>query len=166
MDLVAGETRDILLALAVDDIVGLDDPERFTSHLAFGGGLGPTWLDLFSEAVRSVTGDEEPENFLGARRELDGTADAGERTAGRVDRGWGPAAARGAGHAGGAGAPAAGVADHEVGAGAGRWIDLLEEEMGELAREEKPWIRDLTARIVEFARRAEPASDVIFAWSM
>jgi len=152
MNLVAGETRDILLALAVDDVVGLDDPERFTSHLAFGGGLDPTWLDLFSEAVRSVTGDDEPEDFLGARRELDGTADAGERTVERVDHAWVRAVAR--------------VADHEVGAVAGRWIDLLEEEMGELAREEKPWIRDLTARIVEFARRAEPASDVIFAWSM
>jgi len=48
---------------------------------------------------------------------------------------------------------------------AGRWIDLLEEELGLLPREEKPWIRELTAHIVRFARRADGARDVLFAWS-
>jgi hypothetical protein len=152
MDLVAGDTREILLALAIDDEAGLGDPARFDAHLALGGGLDPTWLDLFSEAVRSVTGDEDPSDFLDARRELDGPGDAGDRTVERVDRKWIEAVAR--------------VPDAHVDALAGRWIDLLEEELGLLPREEKPWIRDLTGRIVTFARSAERAPDVVFAWSI
>jgi len=58
MELVAGESRDILLALSIDDLDGLDDPDRFAAHLPLGGGLDPTWLDLFSEAVRSVLGTD------------------------------------------------------------------------------------------------------------
>ena len=50
MDLVAGETREILLAFAVEDEAGLTDRDRFEAHLALGGGLDPTWLDLFSES--------------------------------------------------------------------------------------------------------------------
>lgn len=152
MDLVAGDTREILLALAVDDLAGLADARRFDAHLALGGGLDPTWLDLFSEAVRSVTGSEEPTDFLDARRELDGPGEAGERTVERVDARWVEAVAR--------------IPDAMVGALAGRWIDLLEEELGLLPREEKPWIRDLTARIVHFARAARDAPDVVFAWAL
>lgn len=152
MDLVAGDTREILLAFAIDDESGLHDPARFDAHLALGGGLDPTWLDLFSEAVRSVTGDEDPSDFLDARRELDGPGDAGDRTVERVDRKWIEAVAR--------------IPDSHVDALAGRWIDLLEEELGLLPREEKPWIRDLTGRLVTFARRAEKAPDVVFAWSI
>ena len=151
MDLVAGDTREILLAFAVDDDAGVD-PDRFDAHLALGGGLDPTWLDLFSEAVRSVTDSEDPSDFLDARRELDGPGDAGDRTMERVDRRWIEAVAR--------------IPDQQVDALAGRWIDLLEEELGLLPREEKPWIRDLTGRLVRFARRAEAAPDVVFAWSI
>ncbi len=68
-----------------------------------------------------------------------------------VDRDWIDAVAR--------------VPDDLTGALAGRWIGLLEEELGLLPREEKPWIRDLAGRIVAFARHAESASDVVFAWS-
>jgi len=152
MDLVAGETREILRAFAVEDEAGLHDRDRFDAHLDLGGGLDPTWLDLFSEAVRSVTGDEEPSDFLDARRELDGPGDAGDRTVERVDRRWIEAVAR--------------VPDSQVDALAGRWIDLLEEELGLLPREEKPWIRDLTGRIVGFSREAQRAPDVVFAWSI
>ena len=152
MDLVAGETREILLALAVEDFGGLADGARFDAHVALGGGLDPTWLDLFSEAVRSVTGDDDPSDFLDARMELDGPGDIGERTVERVDRRWIEAVAR--------------IPDDAVDALAGRWIDLLEEELGLLPREEKPWIRDLTGRIVVFARSAQRASDVVFAWSL
>lgn len=151
MDLVAGETREILLALAVDDVAGLADADRFDAHVALGAGLDPTWLDLFSEAVRAVTGDDLPD-FLDARLELDGPGDVGERTVERVDPAWIASVAR--------------VTDGQVDALAGRWIDLLEEELGLLPREEKPWIRDLTARIVAFARDARAAPDVVFAWSL
>jgi hypothetical protein len=151
MDLVAGDLRDILLALAVDDIAGFDDEDRFAAHLALGGGLDPTWLDLFSEAARTVTGSEDPMDFLDARSELDGPPAATERIVERVDRSWVEGVAR--------------ITDDRVGAVAARWIELLEEELGSLPREEKPWIRDLTGQVVAFARRAAGAREVVFAWA-
>lgn len=151
MDLVAGDARDIVLALAIDDLAAFDDRDRFVAHLALGGGLDPTWLDLFSEAVRSVTGNGSPPDFLDARTELDGAASTVERIVERVDPDWVGAVAR--------------VPDELTGALAGRWIGLLEEELGLLPREEKPWIRDLAGQLVTFSRHAEPARDVVFAWS-
>ena len=152
MDLVAGDERSILLALSVDDWAGLDDPGRFDAHLSLGGGLDPTWLDLFSEAVRGATAGDGPTDFLDARRELDGPAGETERVIERVDPAWIDAIAR--------------LADHDVDSVAGRWIDLIEEELGELPREEKPWIRQLAGDLVAFARDADRSADVLFAWSL
>ena len=152
MDLVAGNEREILLAISIDDWASFDDRTRFDAHLSLGGGLDPTWLDLFSEAVRAVTGHDEPADFIDARRELDGPADAGDRVIERVDPAWLDAIAR--------------LADHDVDAVAGRWIDLIEEELGFLPREEKPWIRQLAGDVVTFARAADRSSDVLFAWSL
>jgi hypothetical protein len=152
MDLVAGEAKAILLAVSVDDWAGLDDPARFDAHLSLGGGLDPTWLDLFSEACRSVSDATEPRDFLDARGELGGSAvDVGERTVERVDGSWITAVA--------------GVADRDLDRIAGRWVDLLDEEYGALPREEKPWIRTLAADIVAFSRAAASSPDVLFAWS-
>jgi len=152
MDLVAGNQREILLAISVEDWDGFDDPARFDAHLALGGGLDPTWLDLFAEAVRTVTGDDGPTDFLDARRELDGPGDAGDRVIERVDPAWIDAIAR--------------LPDHDVDAVAGRWVDLVEEDLGFLPREEKPWIRQLAADLVSFARAADHSTDVLFAWSL
>ena len=152
MDLVAGDARDVVLALSVDDAEAFSDRDRFTAHLPLGGGLDPTWLDLFSEAVRSVTGGDEPVDFLDARSDLDGTNGTSERIVERVDGGWVDAVAA--------------VPDELIGPLAGSWIELLEEELGLLPREEKPWIRDLTGRIVGFSREAQRAPDVVFAWSI
>jgi hypothetical protein len=152
MDLVAGDEREILLAITVEDWAGLDDGTRFDGHLSLGGGLDPTWLDLFSEAVRNVTSGDGPADFIDARRELDGPGDASDRVIERVDPGWIDAIAR--------------IPDHQVDAVAGRWIDLVEEEIGFLPREEKPWIRKLAGDIVRFARAADRSSDVLFAWSL
>lgn len=152
MELVAGDLREILLAIGVDDWDGLADETRFTAFLSLGGGLDPTWLDLFSEACRSVTGSAQPVDFLDARRELDGPGDIGERTIERIDDEWIDAVAR--------------ISDHDVDRVAGRWIDLLDEEFGPLPREDKPWIRQLASDIVAFARSAERAPDVLFAWSL
>jgi hypothetical protein len=151
MDLVAGDAREIVLALSIDDVAAFDDPDRFVAHLPLGGGLDPTWLDLFSEAVRSVTDEADPVDFLDARSEFDfGEANV-ERIVEKVDGGWVSAVAR--------------VSDEQLSALAGRWIGLLEEELGLLPREEKPWIRDLTGQIVHFARRSDRAADVVFAWA-
>ena len=58
------------------------------------------------------------------------------------------------------------ISDGSVDAIAGRWIDLVEEELGMLPREEKPWIRDLAGQVVAFCRTADAAPDVLFAWSL
>ena len=152
MDLVAGEAPDILSVIGLDDLVALDDRRRFPAHLALGGGLDPTWLDLFAEAARTITGGDGPADFIDARLELDGPGDEGERTIERVDPGWVTTVAR--------------ISDHHLDAIAGRWIELVEEELGPLPRDEKPWIRDLTGRLVTFCRTADRAPDVLFAWSL
>ena len=152
MDLVAGDSREILLAVAVDDLVAFEDSRRFPAHLSFGGAIDPTWLDLFSQAVRGVTGGDEPVDFLEARTELEGPDGDGARTVERIDPGWITAVAR--------------VEDRQIDAIAGRWIDLLEDDLGELAREEKPSVRVVATQIVDFARRADRARAVMLAWSL
>lgn len=152
MDLVAGDEREILLAISVEDWAGFDDRGRFDAHIALGGGLDPTWLDLFAEAIRTVTGSDGPTDFIDARRELDGPAEAGDRVIERVDPAWIDAIAR--------------LSDRDIDAIAGRWVDLVEEELGFLPREEKPWIRQLAGDIVTFARAADRSNDVLFAWSL
>jgi hypothetical protein len=152
MDLVAGDAREILLAIGTGDLAGLDDRRRFPAHVALGGGLDPTWLDLFAEAARSVVGDDGPGDFLDARIELSGSSDDETRSVERVDPAWVEAVAR--------------IRERDIGAVASAWIDLLQEELGTLAREEKPWIRDLTGRLVAFCRAADRAPDVLFAWSI
>ena len=152
MDLVAGDSREILLAVAVDDLAAFDDRRRFPAHLSFGGAIDPTWLDLFSQAARAVTNGDDPVDFLEARSELEGPGGGDERTVERVDPGWITAVAM--------------LEDRQLDAIAGRWIDLLEDELGELAREEKPSIRKFATQIVEFARAADRAPSVILAWSL
>ena len=151
MDLVAGNSREILLAITMDDWAGLADRSRVDAHLSLGGGLDPTWLDLFSEAVRTVTGGDEPADFIDARQEIEG-AQMTERSVERIDRAWLGVIAR--------------LADRDLDAIAGRWIDLVEEDLGELPREEKPWIRELAGEIVRFARESDRSSDVLFAWAL
>jgi hypothetical protein len=152
MDLVAGDSREILLVVAMDELASFDDRVRFPAHLTFGGAIDPTWLDLFSQAVRAVTGRDDPSDFLDARIELDGPGDAGERTVERIDPGWISAIAM--------------LGDRDLDAVTGNWIDLLEEELGDLPREEKPTIRMFARQIVEFARAADRAPAVILAWSL
>jgi hypothetical protein len=151
MDLVAGDPREILLAITMDDWAGLADRSRVDAHLSLGGGLDPTWLDLFSEAVRTVTDSDEPVDFIDARHELEG-AQMTERSVERIDRAWLAVIAR--------------LADRDVDAIAGRWIDLVEEDLGELPRDEKPWIRQLAGEIVRFARDSDRSPDVLLAWAL
>ena len=154
MDLVAGDAPAILLAIGDDDLAALDDRARFPAHLALGSGLDPTWLDLFAEAVRMVTGGDGPADFIDARLEIDAPDSSGdaERTIERVDPTWITTVAM--------------IREHDLGAIAGRWIELVEDELGGLPREEKPWIRDLAGRLVTFCRAADRAPDVLFAWSL
>jgi hypothetical protein len=150
MDLIAGDRREIVVAFAVEDWASLSDTDRFPAHLSLGGGLDPTWLDLFSEAARAVTGLREPIDFLDARDELDSRAT--DRLLERIDPAWVAAVAA--------------IPHDELDALAGMWIDLVEAEMGAVGADEKPWIRALAEDLVTFARRAAGARDVIFAWSL
>jgi hypothetical protein len=156
MDLIAGDAPEILLVIGMDDLGALDDRRRFVAHLALGSGLDPTWLDLFSEAVRNVTNSADPTDFIDARLDLERGLETGEEEQGRaierVEPAWISHVAR--------------IRDDDLGHIAGRWIDLIEDELGLLPREEKPWIRELAGRLVAFCRAADPAPDVLFAWSL
>jgi hypothetical protein len=152
MDLVAGDSREILLVIAMDELAAFDDRGRFPAHLSFGGAIDPTWLDMFSQAVRAVAGRDEPSDFLDARADLEGPGSAGERTVERIDPAWIGAIAR--------------LDDRDIDAITGRWIDLLEDDLGALPREEKPSIRLFARQIIDFARIADRAPSVILAWSL
>jgi hypothetical protein len=151
MELVAGPAPDILVSIGTDDRAAFGRGDRFQPYLSLSGGMDPTWLDLLSQAARLVTDLEIPGDFIDARIELGPTEDQA-LSAERVDPAW-------------VGAVAA-IPDRALDAVAGRWIDRLEEEFGPLAREEKPWIRDLAGRLVAFCRAADRAPDVIFVWEL
>ncbi len=42
----------------------------------------------------------------------------------------------------------------------------MEQELGTVGDEEKPWIRELAGELVRFCRAAREAPDVLFAWSL
>ncbi|HET9757700.1 MAG TPA: hypothetical protein VFP66_14430 [Candidatus Limnocylindrales bacterium] len=151
MELVAGHAQEILIAVGTEDRDSFDDRGRFPAYLSLSGGMDPTWLDLFAEAARSATDREVPPDLIDARIEL-GPADGRALTVERVDPGWVSAVAA--------------VPDAVLDALAGRWIDQLEEEFGDLPREEKPWIRELAGRVVAFCRAADRAPDVVFVWEL
>lgn len=152
MDLVAGELREILLAISIEDVDGLAGARHLDAHLSLGAGLDPGWLDQFSVAVRTATGVGGPADFSAACWPLDGPGDVGERTVERVDSAWVEAVAR--------------VTDRELDAVAGCWIELLGRTLGPLDADEKPAIRELAARLVAFTRAAEGSPAVVFAWSI
>jgi hypothetical protein len=151
MELVAGPAQEILLAVGTDERASFDDRGRFPAYLSLSGGMDPTWLDLFAEAARSATDRDVPPDLIDARIEL-GPADDRALTVERVDPGWISAVAA--------------VPDAVLDALAGRWIDRLEEEFGDLPRDEKPWIRELAGRVVAFCRDADQAPDVVFVWGL
>ena len=153
MDLVAGDAREILLAISVDDWAGLRDPARFTAYISLGGGLDPTWLDLFAEAARESTGGESPAPFSERTYPLEGrTAGLADRNVERVDSEWVDDIAF--------------VPEGQLDRIAARWIDLIEREECAVDPDDKPMLRELAADLVAFCRRAEGAEDVLFAWSI
>ncbi len=88
MELVAGDAREVLVIASTDERDGFDDRTRFAAYLSLGGGVDPTWLDLFADAVRTVTEQPDPPDFLDARIELGATEPFSEVTVERVDPGW------------------------------------------------------------------------------
>lgn len=157
MELVAGDVQEILIVVATDDRVALGDAKRFRAYLSLSGGMDPTWLDYFAEAARAATKRDAPLDFIDARNELSGSSNestepSSELSIERVDPTWISAVAA--------------IPDLTIDGVAGGWIARIEEEVGELAREEKPWIRELTGDLVRFCRTAARAPDVVFLWSL
>ena len=152
MELVAGDAREVLMVVSLDEREAFRDRSRFDAYLPLGGGMDPTWLDLFAEAVRTVTDQDGPPDFLDARLELGAAEPTADITVERVDPGWIDAIAR--------------TDESDLDAIAGRWIDRLEEEFGPISGEEKPWIRELAGQVVSFCRAADRAPDVIFLWAL
>ena len=157
MELVAGDVQQVLIVLGTNDPGDFSDVKRFGAYLSLSGGMDPTWLDFFAEAARAATNREGPADFIDARSDLGGVDGASreltsELTIERVDPAWISAVAA--------------IPDLALDGVAGRWIDRLEEELGALPREEKPWIRQLAGNLVEFCRRADRAPDVVFLWSL
>ena len=155
MELIAGDARAVLAQLmaadaAAESAAAASERDRYDAYLPLGGAMDPTWLDLFAEAIRATIDASEPVDFIDARIEL-GVEDA-ELTIERVDPAWISAIAR--------------LPDTVLDPVTGRWIDRLEEELGELPREEKPWIRQLAGQVVAFCRDADRAPDVVFVWSL
>ena len=152
MELIAGTASEILVMLGAVEVGGtIPDGDRYAAHLPLGGGIDPTWLDLFAEAARSALDADAPSDFIDARIEL-GATDEDALTIERVDPAWVMAVAA--------------IPETRIDAVAGRWIDRLEEEFGPLPREEKPWIRDLAGQVVTFCRAADRAPDVVFVWAL
>src|SRR5262249_13481532 len=81
-----------------------------------------------------------------------GASEADGRTIERVDPAWISAVAA--------------IPESSLGSLTGRWIDRIEEELGELPRQEKPWIRELAGRVVAFCRTADRGDDGVFVWEL
>jgi hypothetical protein len=157
MDLIAGDAREILLAIGVDDWAGLRDRTRFPGYVSLGGGMDQLWLDLFAQAIRETSGRDEPGPFSEASvplegRRTSGLALAGDRTVERVDPRWVYEVAI--------------VPDGHLDRVAARWIDLIDCEECDVDPEEKPMLRELAGELVQFCRQADGAEDVLFAWSI
>ena len=157
MDLVAGDAREIMLAIGIDDWAGLRDRGRFSGYLSLGGGMDPSWLDLFARAVREVTGTSAPGPFSEACCPLEGRsqrqmARLSDRIVERVDRHWVDDVA----------VLPEGLVDRV----AARWIDLIEACECHVEADDKPIFRQLSGDLADFCRRAGEAEDVLFAWSI
>jgi hypothetical protein len=157
MDLVAGDAREILLAIGLDDWSGLHDRNRFSGYLSLGGGMDPSWLDLFARAVRDISGRSTPIPFSEATCPLESPAHLrlaklGDRTIELVDRYWLDEIAS--------------LPDGLVGRVAARWIDLVDVEECRVEPDEKPMFRQVAGDLVEFCRVVHGAEDVLFAWSI
>ena len=156
MELVAGDMQAILVVVGTGDRDALSDMTRFSAYLSLSGGMDPTWLDLFAEAARASTERDAPTDFIDARIELGASesapADGAELSMERVEPAWISAVAA--------------IPDATLDGIAGRWIDRIEEELGALPREEKPWIRGLAGDLVRFCRTADRGADVVFLWAL
>ena len=145
MDLVAGDAREILLEVGLEDWPGLSDRSRFPAHISLGGGMDPGWLDLFAQAAREATDSDAPGSFSYAACPLESRlqtrlASIGDRTVERVHPHWIDAVAR--------------LPEDQVDRIAARWIDLIDCELCLVDPEEKPMLRQVAGDLIDFCRPA------------
>jgi hypothetical protein len=157
MDLVAGDAREILLIISVDDWEGLRHRRRFPACTSLGGGIDPDWLDLFARAVLEVIGSGSPTAFSDAACPLESRlqsrlSNLGDRTVERVDPHWAEEVAA--------------LPENRVDRLAARWTELVDAEACEVEPEEKPTFRALAGELVGFCREAADTEDVLFAWTI
>ena len=153
MDLIAGDAREILLAIGIGDWAGLRDPTRFVAYVSLGGGMDQTWLDLFAQAARECMGDHSPGPLTAATYALESRLSAlSDRRIERVDRHWVNEIAL--------------LPDTYLDRIAARWIDLIDCTERDVDPDEKPMLRELAGDLVAFCRRAQGAEDILFASSI
>lgn len=152
LDLLAGDARAILLALAIEDD-DLRDHGAVDAHASLPGWLDDDGLDAFAAAVREAAGTDGLGPFSEACRPVDGPDWAGGRLLERLDPAWLEAVAR--------------TPDDRIDDVATRWLALLHDHPGRpVTPPDRDAIRLATARIVEFARLAGASPDVLIGWSL
>ena len=153
MDLIAGDAREILLALSVDDWDGLRDRGWFVATLSLGAEMEPEWLDLFALAARETSGGPLPGAFTDARRGIRTRgATLSDRTVERVDRDWV--------------ASVAALAANHFDRIATRWLELLASESWISNSDDSPPLHEVVERLTSFCRAASVAEDVLLAWDI
>jgi hypothetical protein len=144
LELVAGDPRELVVALAVGDRAALADPERVAAFLPLGD-LDPSWLDALSEAIGDVGGRRVTSFRSGLRPLPDRLARSVEDEIWLVDPRWLNAVAA--------------VADEAVAAVARGWLVRL--GMAEPSGSDLALATELATAIVRFARRATTAEGVL-----
>jgi len=144
LELVAGDPRELVVALAVGDRTALADPERAVALLPLGD-FDPSWLDALSEAIGDVGGEGMAPFRSGLRPLPDRLARSVEEEVWLVDPSWLNAVAA--------------VADEAVAAVARGWLARL--GMAEPSATDLGLATELAAAIVRFARRATTAEGVL-----
>lgn len=144
LELVAGDPRELLLALAVGDTDALADPERAVAYLPLGD-LDPAWLDALTAAVHDRTG-RGPASFRAGLRPLPARlARMVEAEVRLVDEGWLRALAD--------------LGPEAVDAVARRWL-ARRGEPGP-SPEAVALAAEIAAAVVRFTRRAATAEAVL-----
>jgi hypothetical protein len=144
LELVAGDPRELVVALAAGDRTALADPERAAAFLPLGD-LDPSWLDALGEAIGDLGGGRVAPFRSGLRPLPDRLARSVEDEVWLVDARWLHAVA--------------GVADEAVAAVARGWLVRL--GVAEPSASDLALAAELAAAIVRFARRATTAEAVL-----
>lgn len=149
--LVAGDPRDALLALAIEDRAAFADPDRFVAHLALERA-DLDRLDRFAAAVRATTGADLPDDLAESLEDLGPGAALAEELLARLDPAWVAAVAA--------------LRPERLDELAIRWAAEL-APAGLVPPGAEPRLRELAEALVEFcAAAAAGAPATILVWEL